>query len=150
MLIKSSTFRRFFLFSLSLVLISSLAVVPPVPQAKAGKETIVTAAQVNGKWVNKNGTFEVLALGKQRLQVSFSGTYRYNTPAGPSANEGEASGIAFIEGDTATFKPEDAEGDCVITMKFTKDKLDVTQEGMCGFGFRVTAAGIYRKVSNRK
>lgn len=148
MTIKSSTFRRFFLLYLSLALISSLAVVLPGTRATAGKETIVTAAQVNGKWVNKNGTFEVLALGKQRLQVSFSGTYKYNTPAGASVNEGEASGIAFIEGDTATFKPDDAEDDCVITMKFTKDKLDVTQEGMCPFGFRVTAAGIYRKVSS--
>ncbi len=127
-----------------------LAVVLPVQRAKAGTETIVTAAQVNGTWQNKNGTFKILALGKQRLQVSFSGIFRYNTPAGPSANEGEGSGIAFIEGDTATFKPEDAEDECVITMKFTKDKLTVTQEGICGFGFRVTAAGIYRKVSSHR
>ncbi len=127
-----------------------LAVVLPVQSAKAGTQTIVTAAQVNGTWENKNGTFNIRALGKQRLQVSFSAIYRYNTPAGPSANEGEGSGIAFIEGDTATFKPEDAEDDCVITMKFTKDKLSVTQEGICGFGFHVTAAGIYRKVSSRR
>ena len=127
-----------------------LTVVLPVHRAKAGTQTIVTAAQVNGAWENKNGTFHILALGRQRLQVSFSGIYRYNTPTGPSANEGEGSGIAFIEGDTATFKPEDAQDDCVITMKFTKDKLTVTQEGICGFGFHVTAAGIYRKASSRR
>jgi hypothetical protein len=120
-----------------------------VPRSEAGKETIVTAAQVNGTWKNKNGTFDIKALGKQRLQVAFSGIYRYNTPAGPSVNDGEASGIAFIEEDTAIFKPEEAEDDCVITMKFTKDKLTVTQEGICGFGFHVTAAGTYRKVGKR-
>jgi len=34
-----------------------LAVVLPVHRAMAGTETIVTAAQVNGTWQNKNGTF---------------------------------------------------------------------------------------------
>ena len=125
-----------------------LAVVLPVHGVKAGTQTIVTAAQVNGSWENKNGAFNIRALGKQRLQVSFSGIYRYNTPAGPSENEGEAGGIAFIEGDTATFRPEDAQDECLITMKFTKDKLTVTQEGICGFGFHVTAAGVYRKVGS--
>jgi hypothetical protein len=122
----------------------------PVPPSNADPNAIVTAAQVNGTWKNRNGTFTVLTLGKQRLQVSFSGIYKYNTPAGPSANEGEGSGIAFIEGDTATFKPDDTEDECSITMKFTKDKLIVTQEGFCGFGNHVTAAGTYQKTSSRK
>jgi hypothetical protein len=126
------------------------AVILPIRQVRAGSETIVTAAQVNGTWKNQNGTFKILALGKQRLQVSFSGIFRYKTPAGPSENEGEAEGIAFIEGDTATFKPEDAGNDCAITMKFAKDKLTVSQDGTCGFGFHVTAAGVYRKTGDRK
>jgi hypothetical protein len=46
------------------------------------------------------------ALGKQRLQVEFSGVYEYKTPQGPMANQGDGSGIATIEGDTAIFKPE--------------------------------------------
>ena len=29
------------------------------------------------------------ALGKQRLQVEFSGAYEYKTPQGPMANEGD-------------------------------------------------------------
>jgi hypothetical protein len=119
-------------------------------QVKAGRNAVVTAAQVNGTWKNKNGTFHIRALGHQRLQVSFSGVYGYNTPAGPSLNEGEGAGIAFIEGDTAIFKPEEAEDECKITMQFAGDRLSVTQEGSCGFGFRVTAAGIYRKVTDPK
>jgi hypothetical protein len=66
------------------------------------------------------------------------------------ANTGEGSGIAVIEGDTGVFKPDGVEDECRITMKFTRDKLVVTQTGVCGFGNNVTAAGTYNKVSTRK
>src|SRR6266536_5158 len=86
----------------------------------------------------------------QRLQIEFSGVYEYKTPQGPTANTGEGSGIATIEGDTATFKPEGAEEECRITLKFAGNKLVVTQTGICGFGHNVTAAGTYKKVSAKK
>jgi hypothetical protein len=110
----------------------------------------VTAAQVNGTWKTNSGEFKIWALGQQRLQIEFSGTYEYKTPQGPSANEGEGNGIATIEGDTAIFKPEGAEEECRITLKFTGGKLLVTQTGICGFGHNVSAAGTYRKVSAKK
>ena len=72
------------------------------------------------------------------------------------ANTGEGSGIATIQGDTAVFKPDGAEDECQITMKFTGagkssgGKLIVTQQGICGFGHNVTADGAYRRVSARK
>jgi hypothetical protein len=118
--------------------------------ALAASEKIVTAAQVNGTWQAKNGTFKILALGKQRLKVEFSGIYEYTSPYGPMANTGDASGIAIIEGDTAIFKPESMDKDCRITMTFTEGKLKVYQVGFCGFGNNVTAAGSYRKTSDRK
>jgi hypothetical protein len=116
----------------------------------ANSDKSVTAAQVNGTWKTKSGEFKIWALGQQRLQIEFSGTYEYKTPQGPSANEGEGSGIATIDGDTAIFKPEGAEEECRITLKFTGDKLVVTQTGICGFGHNVTAAGTYMKVSAKK
>jgi hypothetical protein len=117
---------------------------------RAEKDTSVTAAQVNGTWQTKGGEFKIWALGHQRLQVEFSGVYEYKTPMGPTANTGEGSGIATIEGDTATFKPEGAEEECSITLKFTGNKLVVTQTGTCGFGHNVTAAGTYKKLSAKK
>ena len=54
------------------------------------------------------------------------------------ANEGEGSGVATIEGDSAIFKPEGAEEECQITLKFTGSKLVVTQTGICGFGHNVS------------
>lgn len=65
-----------------------------VVTAQAGKDTSVTAAQVNGTWKAKWGEFKIWALGHQRLQIEFSGVYEYKTPQGPSANTGEGSGIA--------------------------------------------------------
>ena len=110
----------------------------------------VTAAQVNGTWKMKGGEFKIWALGQQRLQIEFSGTYEYKSPAGPMANEGQGSGIARIEGDTAIFKPEGADDECAIILKFTPGKLVVTQTRVCGFGHNVTAEGTYKKVSSKK
>jgi hypothetical protein len=118
--------------------------------APADSDKSVTAAQVNGTWKTKYGEFKIWALGQQRLQIEFSGVYEYETPQGPSANEGQGSGIATIDGDTAIFKPEGADEECRITLKFTGGKLVVTQTGICGFGHSVTAAGTYEKVSARK
>lgn len=118
--------------------------------ARAAAQTIVTAAQVNGTWDTRHGTFKVWALGNQKLKVEFDGTYEYQSPSGPTAHTGAGSGTAFIEGDTATFRPDGAEDECKITMKFTRGKMIVTQESTCGFGHNVTAAGTYRKTSSRK
>lgn len=119
-----------------------------VPQATA--QATVTAAQVNGTWKTKGGEFKIWALGKEMLQVEFSGTYEYKSPQGPMVNTGEGHSVASIEGDTATFKPDGAEDECRITMKFTHGKLVVTQTGTCGFGNNVTADGTYKRVSTRK
>ena len=133
------------------VFISAIcAVAASIVTTQAASDKSVTAAQVNGTWQSKYGEFKIWALGHQRLQVEFSGVYEYKTAQGPTANTGEGSGIATIEGDTAIFKPEGAEEECRITLKFTGGKLVVTQTGICGFGHNVTAAGSYRKVSAKK
>jgi hypothetical protein len=121
-----------------------------ITTSHADSDKSVTAAQVNGIWKTKGGEFRIWALGKQRLQVEFSGVYEYKSPQGPSANVGEGSGIATIEGDTAVFKPEGAEDECQITLKFIAGKLVVTQTGICGFGHNVSAEGTYKKVSSQK
>ena len=111
----------------------------------------VTAAEVNGTWKYRQNEFKIWALGDQKLQLEFLGIWEHKTGNGePTANTGEGSGIVRIEGDTAIFKPDGAEDECKITLKFTGGKLIVTQNGICGFGFNVTAEGTYKKVSSRK
>lgn len=120
-----------------------------IARVEAGNE--VTAAQVNGTWKYRNNEFKILALGQQKLQIEFSGVYEYKTGDGErTANTGEGSGIAKIEGDTAIFKPEGAEEECKITLKFAGGKLVVTQDGICGFGFNVRADGTYKRTSTKK
>ena len=131
------------------ILIVLVCCAAPLSQNVASGQTVVTASQVNGTWRNKYGAFKVRALGNQKLRVEFSGIHEYVSQAGPMTNTGEGEGIALIEEDTAIFKPDGAEAECRITMKFTGGKLFVTQEGVCGFGLNVTAAGTYRKVSSR-
>jgi hypothetical protein len=120
------------------------------PPSAAQKPPIVTAAQVNGTWQSRQNTFKILALGPQKLKVEFSGVYEYKSPAGPMANEGQGSGIATIDGNTALFRPVGAEDECRIEMRFTGGKMVVKQLGICGFGNHLLADGTYRKVSNRK
>jgi hypothetical protein len=134
----------------SVLVLCSLILATHVLQLPQAYSSDVTATQVNGTWSSKTGTFKVWALGKQRLQVEFSGVYEFKSSAGPTANTGGGSGIAFIEGDTATFKPKESDEDCKITMKFREGKLIVEQEGGCGFGQNVTADGTYKKVSSEK
>lgn len=109
-----------------------------------------TAAQVNGSWKMRNNEFKIWALGQQQLKIEFFGIFEHDSTYGRTANTGEGSGIARIEGDTAIFKPDGAEDECKITLKFIGGKLVVTQNGICGFGFNVRADGTYRKVSSKK
>ena len=110
----------------------------------------VSAAQVNGTWKLRNNEFKIWALGDQNLQIEFFGVWEHKTVHGPTSNTGEGSGSARIEGDTAIFKPDGAEEECQITLKFSGGKLVVTQTGICGFGFNVRADGTYQKVSSKK
>ena len=110
----------------------------------------VTAAQVNGTWKMNDNEFKIWALGDQKLQIEFFGVWEHQSAHGPTANTGEGSGIARIEGNTAIFKPDGAEDECKITMKFSNGKLTVDQTGICGFGFNVRADGAYKRTSSHK
>ena len=105
----------------------------------------MTAAQANGIYKYYDNEFRILALGHNKLKVQFSGVYH---TLSKSVNMGEATGEATIEGNVATFIPEDTQG-CKITLTFLPGKLIVKQDGddaTCGFGHNVNAAGTYRKI----
>lgn len=122
--------------------------------ASAWARDSVSAAEVNGTFRAKGGSeFRIWALGNGKLQVEFSGIYRYKDVHGdPTANMGDASGTAQIDGDSAIFKPKEFAETCTIVLKFTKPgSLEVEEHGEnCGFGMHVTAAGTYRKASSHK
>jgi hypothetical protein len=137
--------KRFLFFSMAILPIALCFI--SIARCDAGD---VTASQVNGTWKLKDNEFKIWALGEHKLQIAFFGSYEYKSPQGPMANTGEGSGTASIEGDTAIFKPEGAEDECEIKLKFAGGKLVVTQTGACGFGNHVYADGTYTKVSSKK
>jgi hypothetical protein len=49
-------------------------------------------------------------------------------------NAPEGHGIAMIQDDTAIFKPDGADADCRITLKFAGRSFVVTQTSACNFG----------------
>jgi hypothetical protein len=113
-------------------------------------QTVVTAAQVNGVWNEVTNEEEgvmrqitVKALGNNKLQVSF---IAINNARGFSNT---AKGIAVIKGNTAVYKPSDAQVNskdpCIITLKFIDGDLMITELGECGWGRGVTAEGQYQK-----
>ena len=71
----------------------------------------------------------------------------FNNPE--NIHNGELQGVVTLEKGLAIFES----GTCQITMKFTSNKVVITEgddNGECGFGTNVTAAGSYRKIDNRK
>lgn len=127
-----------------------------ISDASAQTRKSVSAAEVTGTFreAASGSEFSILALGKGKLRVAFTGNYVYKLADGSdTVNMGEAFGTAEISGDTATFTPDEFE-ECTITLKFlTRGRLKVTQQGTdaeCGFGRNVSADGMYKKVSNKK
>lgn len=141
--------KQLFWVPLFLITTASIAVAQ-APEQPSPSSKVVTAAQINGTWHYKQNEFKLWALGHQKIRVEFSGVYEFRSPSGPTANTGEGSGIASIEGDTIKFKPDVSEAECSITMKLTGARLRVSQVGICGFGFNVTADGVYHRVSRSK
>ena len=117
----------------------------------SGQSRIVTAREANGTYRDGRNEIKILALGHNKLRISFDLTYEYKTPMGPSANEGVAEGEATIENDTAVFHSPEFQT-CTITIKFLKsNRIRVTQnrDQECGFGHNVWADGTYLKRSSK-
>jgi len=120
--------------------------------ALAQQPRIVTANEANGTYSYRNNEIKILALGHNKLKIQMELTYVYKSPAGPTANTGEASGEATIENDVAVFYPLD-DHKCKITLKFLPgNKLKVSEDNTidCGFGMNVSSMGTYRKTKAGK
>jgi hypothetical protein len=103
--------------------------------------------RMGGTWVSPAGELRIWAVGDAALRVEFEGEHEYVSAAGPMTSVGTGEGIAVLAGGRAVFRPEGAEAECAITLRFAGERLEVTQTGACGFGLNVTAAGRYRRVA---
>src|SRR5689334_12690232 len=96
---------------LLVIVVAAFTAIVPVTRGQNSK--VVTAAQANGVYRFYDNEFRILALGHNKLKVQFDGIYH---TIAKSVNMGYASGEATIEGNVATFIPDDTQG-CKITMK---------------------------------
>ena len=112
---------------------------------RAANDTGVTATRVNA-----SGRVQDLGLDHHHLRVEFSVAAEHKGEPGPMANAGDGHGIAAIQGNTAIFKPDGADGDCRITLKFKRQNLVIKQTTRCHFGKYTNIDGAYKKISTSK
>jgi hypothetical protein len=99
------------------------------------------------------GTWNEIDVAKsgEQWRISFAGYWF--PPAGLDAgpNMGDFDAVLPIKDGVAVYHPEDGQG-CVITMKFSADRVKVDQDGpdaSCGFGMNVDAGGEFARVSTK-
>lgn len=71
----------------------------------------------------------------------------FNNPE--NIHNGELHGVVTLQKGLAIFES----GTCQITMKFASNRVGISESddnGDCGFGANVTAAGSYRKINNKR
>jgi hypothetical protein len=137
-----------------LLALLSMAGAPAAAQRADG------AARFNGTWEVREGSmrgggpeafgeFKIWALDEHRLRAEFVGLWITKTGIGRTANSGEARGVAIVQRDEATLQSEAVESDCQfkLILHLRGDRLVVTPFGDTCFGFNVTAAGTYHRVS---
>lgn len=136
-------------------LLSLLATAPATAQTPTND-----ADRFNGTWEWRQGSMElggpeasaelkIWALDERRLQLEFLGLWAYKTDPHPTANSGTASGVALMDAGTVKFRSENEERDCIfiLRLRLHGSRMVVSQSGDPCFGFNVTAAGTYRRVS---
>ena len=73
-----------------------------------------------------------------RIKFYVNATYRMNT--------GELSGEVPLTESAGNYV--DKELDCTLSFNFVPDSLVLNQDGSCGMGLNVSAAGTYKRVSS--
>ena len=112
---------------------------------RAANDTRVTAAEINGSWATPAGGFKIWALDHHQLRVEFFVAAEHKGEVGRMANAGDGHGIATIQANTGIFRPDGADADCRITLKFNRHNIVVTQTNSCDFGNTLTSTARTRK-----
>jgi len=113
-----------------------------------GKPHPVAPEGLTGTWrhlVDPDNTIEIRELSGGKLKFAVHAFWKGASWKEYGPNIGEIGGTAELHAGKAVF--EDPENQCVLTLGFTGEKLDVGQEGNCGFGMNVSAEGAYERTS---
>jgi len=114
-----------------------------------GKPHPVPPQGLTGTWSRDvdpdDNTIEVKELPGGKLRFAVTAIWKGPTWKEYGPHTGEIGGTADLHNGKAIFK--DTAADCMLAMSFSGGKLEVKQEGGCGFGMNVFANGTYKRTS---
>jgi hypothetical protein len=96
-----------------------------------------------GLLADPDSTLEIEQLSEGRLRFYLLALWKGMNWKEYGPNLGEAYGEVELKDHRAVYKQET----CVLTMTFAGDRVTIAEQGDCGFGHNVTAAGTYRRMS---
>ncbi|HBL30145.1 MAG TPA: hypothetical protein DD490_25185 [Acidobacteria bacterium] len=96
-----------------------------------------------GRLADPDSTIEIEQLPAGRLRFYLLALWKGARWEEYGPNLGEASGEVELTKNRAVYKADT----CVLTMSFADDRVTLDEQGECGFGHNVTAAGTYKRVS---
>jgi len=111
--------------------------------------SVLGAMSAPAKSGDVTGTYKMKdrgAAGVVLVQQTTNGRIKFYINATYRTNIGELSGEVPLSGDAANYV--DKELDCTLSFNFMPGSLVLNQDGSCGMGLNVSAAGTYKRVSS--
>ena len=110
---------------------------------------VLNAMSAPAKSGDVTGTYRMKdrgAAGVVLVQKTANGRIKFYVNATYRMNTGELSGEVPLTGSAGNYV--DKELDCTLSFNFVPDSLVLNQDGSCGMGLNVSAAGTYKRVSS--
>lgn len=111
--------------------------------------SVLGAMSAPAKSGDVTGTYKMKdrgAAGVVLVQQTTNGRIKFYINATYRTNTGELSGEVPLSGDATNYV--DKELDCTLSFNFMPGSLVLNQDGSCGMGLNVSAAGTYKRVSS--
>jgi uncharacterized protein len=111
--------------------------------------SVLSAMSPPAKSEDVTGTYKMKdrgAAGVVLVQQTANGRIKFYLNATYHTNTGELSGEVPLTGEAANYV--DKELDCTLSFNFVPGSLVPNQDGSCGMGLNVSAAGTYKRVSS--
>ena len=111
--------------------------------------SVLGAMSAPAKSGDVTGTYKMKdrgAAGVVLVQQTTNGRIKFYINATYRTNTGELSGEVPLSGDATNYV--DKELDCTLSFNFMPGSLVLNQDGSCGMGLNVSAAGTYKRASS--
>ncbi|RZL48753.1 MAG: hypothetical protein EOP71_03800 [Variovorax sp.] len=154
---KSISATFFFLSFLEIVKADNLPPINPTGTYALRSNEQNLTSQSNGKFTQStqvqtgfSGVIKVDWINQDKVLVDLNGNKGF-----PSFNQGSFTATLVYKKGMAVYAPVEYDKSCVITMKWLRNALVVSQSSddantACGFGHAVAVDGVYRKISSKR